>query len=56
MDEKLAYKWARQALSPVEKADILEPYKYQQIADKIVVAILGSYKLGHNEKLLPDIN
>ena len=52
MNEKLAYKWARQALKSVEKADILEPYKYQQIADKIVAAILDAYKSGCNEKLL----
>lgn len=52
MNEALAYRWARQALKPVEKVDILELYKYQQIADKIVAAILDAYKLGQNEKLL----
>lgn len=50
MDEASAYKWARQALRPVENGDVLEPYKYQQIADKIVAAILAAYELGRNEK------
>ena len=54
MDEKLAYKWARQALKPVEKADILEPHKYQQIADKIVAAIFNAYKLGHNKNIMTE--
>lgn len=52
MNEALAYKWARQALKAVERGDILEPYKYQQISDKIVSAILDAYKLGGNKKLL----
>lgn len=46
MNEALAYKWARQALKSIEKGTSVEAHKYQQVADKIVSAILEAYKLG----------
>lgn len=44
MDESQAYKWAAQALTPIEGT--LEVHKCQQVADKVVGAILAAYKLG----------
>jgi len=48
LTEGLAYQWASQALKPVED-DGIEAHKYQQIADKVVAAILNAYKQGQND-------
>lgn len=47
MNESTAYKWAAQAMKPIK--GLLEPHKGQQLADKIVAAILEAYKKGRTE-------
>ena len=50
MNEAEAYKWARQVLQPIEGGTSVEAYKYQQVADKVVAAILEAYKKGYEDK------
>jgi hypothetical protein len=44
MNEATAYKWARQALRPLENEKSVEAHKYQQAADLVAKAILEAFK------------
>lgn len=44
MDESTAYQWAAQCLKPLDKDGTCEMYLQQQVADKIVAALLTASK------------